>query len=118
MLVRLDVYVVGREVGLPEEDVDLLVEYVEGKDTEGIVGLYGSGGAELVEGTLGDSREDLHHRVAPLFLVLPRELYHLRPVCHEGPSEERVNQEHVPYLQQITQLLTTSHFSQLHVGLI
>ncbi len=37
----------------PEEDVDLLVEDVEGKDAESVVLLQLPGGPELVESALG-----------------------------------------------------------------
>ena len=37
----------------PEEDVDLLVDDVEGEDAEAVVPGDGAGGAVLVEGALG-----------------------------------------------------------------
>ena len=42
----------------PEEDVDLLVDDVEGEDAHGVVSLNCAGGTILVEGAFGDSVEE------------------------------------------------------------
>ena len=47
----------------PEEDVDLLVDDVEGQDAEGVVLLHLAGGSELVEGALCHPRKDVDHGV-------------------------------------------------------
>merc|ERR1712214_104114 len=49
----------------PEEDVDLLVKDVDGKDTLSVVPLDVAAGAVLVEGALGHPGEDPGHRVRP-----------------------------------------------------
>ena len=49
----------------PEEDVDLLVDDVDGEDALRVVALDRAGGAELAEGALGHAREHARHWVDP-----------------------------------------------------
>ena len=50
----------------PEEDVDLLVDDVEGEDAEAVFLLDRAGGTVLEERALRDLREHLGHRVGPV----------------------------------------------------
>jgi hypothetical protein len=52
-------------VDKPDEDVDLLVDDVQGQDTEAVLLLDRAGRAVLEEGTLGHLGEHLGHRVRP-----------------------------------------------------
>ena len=49
----------------PEEDVDLLVDDVDGEDALRVVALDGARGAVLAERALGHAREHPRHRVDP-----------------------------------------------------
>ena len=49
----------------PEEDVDLLVDDVDGEDALCVVPLDGARGAVLAESALGHAREHPRHRVDP-----------------------------------------------------
>ena len=49
----------------PEEDVDLLVDDVDGEDALRVVPLDGARGAVLAERALGHAREHPRHRVDP-----------------------------------------------------
>jgi len=53
----------------PDRDEDLLIEYVERQQAEGVVPLDGAGGSKLVEGALCHAREHVDHRVHSLSLV-------------------------------------------------
>ena len=53
----------------PEEDIDLLVEDVDGKNTLGIVSLDIAAGTVLVEGALGHPGKHPGHRVCPALLL-------------------------------------------------
>ena len=48
-----------------EEDVDLLVDDVDGEDALRVVALDRAGGTVLAEGALGDAREHPRHGVDP-----------------------------------------------------
>jgi len=53
----------------PHEDVDLLVEDVQGEDAHCVVLLNFTGRAKLVERALGHAREDVDHRIDPVLLI-------------------------------------------------
>ena len=54
-----------------------LVDDVDREDTEGVVGLEGAGGTELLEGALGDPGEDAGHGVEAILGVLLHHARHL-----------------------------------------
>ena len=54
----------------PEEDVDLLVDDVEGQHAQAVMPLCGPAGAELVEAALCHLREDNSERVNSLLLQI------------------------------------------------
>ena len=75
----------------PQEDERLFVEDVQRQDAQEIAADDRSRRTELVEGTLGDSREDVDHRVDSLALLHVRELSHLEAVVHKLSVEEGVH---------------------------
>ena len=77
----------------PEEDVDLLVEDVYGKDTLGIMALDVTTGSVLVEGALGDPGEDPGHRVSSALLLHLDKGGRVDPVLGELVAEEAVGEE-------------------------
>lgn len=80
----------------PQEDVDFLVDHVQGENTHGVVLLQVSGNTVLVERALGHPRKDLDHGVDPVFLVTVNKCYHVEAEHEEGTIEETVHQEHLP----------------------
>lgn len=81
----------------PEEDVDLLVHHVQGKDAHGVVLFEFAGHSVFVEGAFGHPREDLDHGVDAVLLVAVYEGYYLDSKHEEGTVEEAVHQEHLPF---------------------
>lgn len=60
-----------------------------------------------MEGTLGHSWEDLHHRIRPVGIVHVHEVNHFRSVCHEDTAEEEVDEidltDDVEHIEQIAE---------------
>ncbi len=77
----------------PQEDVDLLVDYVDGQYAEGVVALNVARGAELVEGALGHAREDVDDWIDSVFVVSQCERDHFYAEGEEGPVQKAVHQE-------------------------
>ena len=84
----------------PEEDVDLLIDDIDGQDAEGIVALNVSRRAKLVEGAFGHAREYVDDRVHPVFFVAEGEGDDLDAKCEEGPVEETVHEEQLAWNKQ------------------
>lgn len=81
----------------PEEDVDLLVDDVDGEDAQGVVLLQLPRGAELTEGALGHAREHEDHGIYPHLLVIFHELDHVQAEGEEGVAQEPIDQEHLAW---------------------
>ena len=77
----------------PEEDVDLLVEDVDGQDALRVVLLDVAAGSVLVEGALGDPREHAGHRVRAALLGGLHEGGGRHTVRGELVAEEQVREE-------------------------
>ncbi|GFY65708.1 hypothetical protein TNIN_436471 [Trichonephila inaurata madagascariensis] len=77
----------------PEEDVDFLVDDVDGQDTHGIVTLHITGGTISVEGTFGKTWEDFNHRIVPHRPIPIGELKHFGSVRRELSAKECVHKE-------------------------
>ena len=77
----------------PEEDIDLLVEDVDGKDTLGIMSLDVTTGTVLVEGALGNPGKHPRHRVRPPLLLHLYEGGRGDAVGGELVAEEEVREE-------------------------
>ena len=77
----------------PEEDVDLLVDDVDGKNTLGIMSLNITTGTVLVEGALGHPGEHPGHRVGPALLLHLNKGGRVDPVLGELVAEEAVGEE-------------------------
>ena len=60
-----------------------------------------------MEGTLGHSWEDLHHRIRSVGIVHVHEVDHFRSVCHEDTAEEEVDEidltNDVEHIEQIAE---------------
>ena len=48
-----------------------------------------------MESTLGDTGENLHHRVGPVLVLHAHEVDHVGPVGHEDSSQEKVDEIHL-----------------------
>ena len=81
----------------PQEDVDLLIDNVDGQDTECIVTLDVARGTELVEGALGHAGKDVDDRVHPILFITHGKGYNLDTKGEEGPTEESVHQKQLAY---------------------
>ena len=51
----------------PQEDVDFLVDNIQGQNAKAVLGLHGSRGTVIVECALGHFRKDLGHGINALF---------------------------------------------------
>lgn len=80
----------------PQEDVDLLIDDVEGEDTEPVVVDDIPGRSVLVEGTLGNFGEDLGHRIHSFIGILLSEGEDLTPIGRELIAQEHVHEENLP----------------------
>ncbi len=91
----------------PEEDIDLLVNDVEGEDAEAIKLLNSPRRTELVEGALGDLGEDGSHWVPPVFWGEFGHGKDLGPVLCELAAQEEVHEvdlaHDVDKVQKLTQ---------------
>ena len=76
----------------PDEHVQLLVDNVDGKHAERVVGLDGSTGSVLLVQTFCHPREDSGHGVNPVLRVVFNIIDHLQAVRAELPAEEQVNE--------------------------
>ena len=72
----------------PEEDIQLLIDNVEGEDAESIVSLDSAGRSKLVKTALSNLREDNRQRVLPLLHLHLRELDHFQTVRRELIAEK------------------------------
>lgn len=79
----------------PKEDVDLLVDNVQGKYANGVVSLDFTAHAVFVEGALGHPREYVDHRIHPILLIGLEESQHLDTKVEKGTVEEAVHQKHL-----------------------
>lgn len=70
----------------PQQDVYLLVHDVEGQETQGIVLLDVAGWTESVEDALGESWEDPHHGVGPVFLIPSGKMQDISAISGELPT--------------------------------
>ena len=77
----------------PEEDIDLLVEDVDGKNTLGIMSLDIPTGSVLVEGALGDPGKYPGHRVRSALLLHLHKGGRVDAVLGELVAEEAVREE-------------------------
>ena len=81
----------------PQEDVDLLIDNVDGQDAEGVVALNVSGRTKLVEGALGHPREDVDDRVYTILLVAQGKGNDLDAEGEESSVEEAVHQKELAW---------------------
>lgn len=81
----------------PQKDVDLLVDYIDGKDAEGVVFFEFSRSTELDEAALGHAREHEDHGIDAYFLIVFHEPDHVQTKRKECSSQEPVDQEHLPW---------------------
>ena len=100
----------------PHEDVDLLVEDVDGEDAEAVVDLDRTGASVLVEHALGHFGEDQVHRVAPVFRVHLRDGRHHGAVLGEHAAQEPVHQ--VQLEAQVDQRQKLAHGVLQEVALV
>lgn len=81
----------------PEEDVDLLVDHVQGQDTDGIMSLYFATHSIFVECALGHPREDVGERVYAILIVgRVQEHDDVQAKTQELAFEEQVHEEYLP----------------------
>ena len=76
----------------PEEDVQLLVDDVDGKHAEGVVGLDSATGPVLLVETLRHPREYPGHGIKSVLRVVFNIVQHLQAVGAELPAEEQVDE--------------------------
>ena len=81
---------------LPDEDVDLLVDDVDGQDAEAIFLLDRAGGTILVEGALGNLGEHSGHGIGPVLGFHFRVGQDISAVAHELSAEEEVGEVDLP----------------------
>ena len=75
----------------PKEDVDLLIDNVQGQDAHGIVLFNFTGGSKLVEGALCHAGKDVDHGVDAVLLVPLGERDHFDAKRKEGSIKELVH---------------------------
>jgi hypothetical protein len=80
------------EGNAPDEDVDLLVDDVQGQDAEAVLLLDRAGGTVLEEGALGHLGEHLGHGVGPVLGFHLRVGKDVAAVAHELTAEEEVGE--------------------------
>ena len=80
----------------PDEDVDLLVDDVEGQDAEAVFLLDGTGGTVVVEGALGHLREHLGHGIGPVLGLHLGVGQDVKAVVPELVSKEEVGEVDLP----------------------
>lgn len=89
----------------PDEDVNLLVDDVDGEHTHGVVCLDRPGRAELPEGALGDPGKDACHGVDSVLGIHIGEVDDLGAVRQEGAAQEEVGEVDIAYHHHQTQRL-------------
>ena len=79
----------------PQKDVDLLVDDVEGQQTESIVFLDLSRRSEFVKSAFGHSWEHVDQWIEAVFLVLLCEGDHLKSKSQKGSVEKTIHQKNL-----------------------
>ena len=77
---------------LPDENVDFFVDDVERENAESVLLFNRSGGTVLEEGALRHLREDLGHRVRPVFRLHFRVSQNVAAVGQKLAAEEKVGE--------------------------
>jgi hypothetical protein len=77
---------------LPDENVDFFIDDVERENAESVLLFDRSGGTVLEEGALRHLREDLGHRVRPVFRLHFRVSQNVATVGQELAAEEKVGE--------------------------
>ena len=76
----------------PDEDVDLLVDDVEGQDAEAVFLLHSTGGTIVVERALGHLGKDLGHGIGPVFGLHLGVGQHLEAIVPKLVAKEEVSE--------------------------
>ena len=71
----------------PEENVDFLIDDIDGQNTNSIVRLDRSRGTVLEEGAFRDSRKYSSHRIDTFFGIGLKETHHFNPI---STAEENI----------------------------
>ena len=77
---------------IPDEDVNLFVDDVEGENAETVFLLNCSGGTILVEGTLGYLGKYLGHGIGSVFRLHLGVGQNVPTVAQELPTEEEISE--------------------------
>lgn len=99
----------------PESDIDLLVDDVESQDTHGVVFLDCAGGSIFVEGTLGYSGENRHHRICSFRVLLIDEVENICAIGHEDTAEEEIEEVHLSNNIDEVKNITDEVLDSIHV---
>jgi len=79
----------------PNKNVDFFIYYVERKNAQCIMLFYVAWCPKLVKGAFRHSREDIYHRVYPVFLISVSKGHHFNAISEKCPIKKPIQQEHL-----------------------